>query len=153
MVCTCVLHIALHVLSSTSFSGGYFRPKKSILSKIAVFGCFQGLFLGNVPPRLAPYIDSYIHITFSQWLKVIVSYRSTSDICRIIGTIFVTLQPIMGQVQSHPFRLQLSRAIVGKLYHYIPAKEYSHIIRQLQVYSCYNETTIAVYVLRYTYLL
>ena len=28
MVCTCVPHIVLHVLSSTSFSGGYFRPQK-----------------------------------------------------------------------------------------------------------------------------
>ena len=44
MVCTCVPHIALHVLSSTSTSGGYFRPRKSILAKIAFFGCFLGLF-------------------------------------------------------------------------------------------------------------
>ena len=44
MVCTCVLHIALHVLSSTSISGGYFRPRKSISAKIAIFGCFLGLF-------------------------------------------------------------------------------------------------------------
>ena len=40
MVCSCVLHIVLHVLSSTSTSGGYFRPKKSILAKIFIFGCF-----------------------------------------------------------------------------------------------------------------
>ena len=40
MVCTCVPHIVLHVLSSTSTSGGYFRPQKSILAKIAIFGCF-----------------------------------------------------------------------------------------------------------------
>ena len=44
MVCTCVPHIVLHVLSSTSTSGGYFRPRKSILAKIAIFGCFGGLF-------------------------------------------------------------------------------------------------------------
>ena len=45
MVCTCVPHIVLHVLSSTSTWGGYFRPQKSILAKIALFGCFWGLFL------------------------------------------------------------------------------------------------------------
>ena len=72
MVCTCVPHIVLHVLSSTCTPEGYFRPEKSILAKIAIFGCFYGLFLENVPPQLAPYIDSYTHITFLQWLKVIV---------------------------------------------------------------------------------
>ena len=45
MVCTCVPHIVLHDLSSTSFSGGYFRPQKSILANIAILGCFWGLFL------------------------------------------------------------------------------------------------------------
>ena len=45
MVCTCVLQIVLHVLSSISASGGYFRPQKSILAKIAIFDCFWGLFL------------------------------------------------------------------------------------------------------------
>ena len=44
MVCTCVPHIVLHVLSSTSTSVGYFRPQKSILAKIVIFGCFLGLF-------------------------------------------------------------------------------------------------------------
>ena len=55
MVCTCVPHIVLHVLSSTSTSGGYFRPQKSILTKIAIFGCFWrevypplGCHLGNI---------------------------------------------------------------------------------------------------------
>ena len=72
MVCTCVPHIALHVFSPTSTSWGHFRPQKSILAKFAIFGCFKGLFLGNVPPQLAPYIDSYVQITFLQWLKVIV---------------------------------------------------------------------------------
>ena len=55
MVCTCVPHIVLHVLSSTSTSGGYFRPQKSILTKIAIFGCFGpevypplGCHLGNI---------------------------------------------------------------------------------------------------------
>ena len=33
-----VLHIVLHVLGSTRTFGGYFRPKKSVLSKIATFG-------------------------------------------------------------------------------------------------------------------
>ena len=40
MACTCVPNIVLHVLSSTSTSWGYFRPQKSILPKIAIFGCF-----------------------------------------------------------------------------------------------------------------
>ena len=44
MVCTCVPHIVLHVLSSTSTSARYFRPRKSILAKIGIFGCFCGLF-------------------------------------------------------------------------------------------------------------
>ena len=41
MVCTCVLHVVLHVLSSTSTSGGYFRPKSRFwqnLPFLAVFG-------------------------------------------------------------------------------------------------------------------
>ena len=54
MVCTCVPHIALHVLSSTSTSGGYFRPWKSILAKNAIFGCFVGLF---TPPLGCHYGD------------------------------------------------------------------------------------------------
>ena len=44
MVCTCVPHIVLRVLSSTSTSGWYCRPRKSILAKIGIFGCFCGLF-------------------------------------------------------------------------------------------------------------
>ena len=55
MVCKCVPHIILHVLISTSTSGGYFRPQKSILTKIAIFGCFRpevysplGCHLGNI---------------------------------------------------------------------------------------------------------
>ena len=41
MASTDVPHIVLHVLGSTRASGGYFRPKKSVLSKIAAFGCFR----------------------------------------------------------------------------------------------------------------
>ena len=81
MVRTCVPHILLHVFSSTSTSWGYFRPQKSILAKIAIFGCFYGLFLENVPPQLAPYIDSYIHITFLQSLKVIVLVTLSEQGC------------------------------------------------------------------------
>ena len=40
MTGTGFLHIVLHVLCSARTSGGYFRPKKSVLSKIATFGCF-----------------------------------------------------------------------------------------------------------------
>ena len=41
MAFTGVPHIVLHVLCSTRTSGrGYFRPQKSVLSLIAVFGCF-----------------------------------------------------------------------------------------------------------------
>ena len=55
MVCTCVPHIVLHVLSSISTSGRYFRPQKTILAKNAIFGWFGGKFtlpvwchLGNI---------------------------------------------------------------------------------------------------------
>ena len=58
MVCTCVPHIVLHVLSSTSTSRWYFRPRKSILAKIAIFGCFLGLF---TPPLGCHFGDIEAH--------------------------------------------------------------------------------------------
>ena len=46
MAGTGVLHIVLHVLCLTCTSGGYFRSQKSVLSKIATFGCF-GVKIGG----------------------------------------------------------------------------------------------------------
>ena len=43
-----VPHIVLHVLGSTRTLWGYFRPKKSVLSKIATFGCFWGQMGGSL---------------------------------------------------------------------------------------------------------
>ena len=52
MVGTGVLNIAIHVLGSTCTSGGYFRSKKSFLSKIATFGCFGGKMMHDFPYKM-----------------------------------------------------------------------------------------------------
>ena len=52
MAGTGVPYIVLHVLCSTRSSGGYFtkifRPQKSVLSKIATFGCFWAKIGGSL---------------------------------------------------------------------------------------------------------
>ena len=50
MAGTGVPHIVLLVLCSTRTSEGYFRPKKSIVSKIATFSCF-GAKIGGLLTR------------------------------------------------------------------------------------------------------
>ena len=48
MAGTGVPHIVLHVSCWTHTSRGYFRPQKSVLSKIAIFGCFCAKIGGSL---------------------------------------------------------------------------------------------------------
>ena len=59
--------------------------------------CFSGLFLENVSPHLAPYIDSYTQITFLQWLKVIVLVT-----LKELGCIFLTKVSLSVQMKMSP---------------------------------------------------